>query len=129
GRLGRGLAAAALPAGVGAVRALTGVLGIALQVPVAAVIPAAGVAVEEAVLLAVHVVAQDPGREARLVVVRRARALWVKAVDFAVAIVVDAVGALRPTWHALAVAVAVAVAIAIAVAVAVAVAIAVAVAV
>ena len=51
-----------------------GVQRIALELPVAAVVARARVAVEEAVLLAgVHVVARDAGRERALVVVERAR--------------------------------------------------------
>jgi hypothetical protein len=61
----------------------------------AAVVTAAAVAVEEAVLdRRVDVVATDAGREAALVVVGRAGTLDVEPVDVTVHVVVDAVGAL-----------------------------------
>src|SRR5262249_25131499 len=68
---------------------------LALELPHAAVVTHAGVAVEEAVLLArVDVVARDARRERALVVVQRADALRIVVVDLAVAVVVDAVAAL-----------------------------------
>jgi hypothetical protein len=67
----------------------------AADVAVAAVVAAAVVAVEEAVLVAAAaVVAAHVGLEAGLVVVDRAGALDIEAVDVAVAVVVEAVRAL-----------------------------------
>src|SRR5690606_21435639 len=67
---------------------------VALEVPGAVAWAAAGVAVEEAVLLArVHVVARQPGGEGVLAVVTRRDALRVGLVDLAVAVVVDAIAA------------------------------------
>src|SRR5207248_753944 len=69
---------------------------IALQLPLATVVTHPGIAVEEAILLAgVDVVAWDPGGERALVVVQRPDALRVVVVDLAVAVVVDAIAALR----------------------------------
>ena len=77
------------------------VQGIALELPDAAVVALTAVAVEEAVLLAgVDVVAGDAGGEGALVVVERADALGVPRIDPAIAVVVDAVGALGAGGHA-----------------------------
>src|SRR3569833_485050 len=71
------------------------------HVLVAAVVAGATVPVEEAVLVdRVDVVAGDAGRERAFIVIERARALRVEAVDQAVAIVVLAVRALRTTRRA-----------------------------
>ena len=70
--VGQFLLVGVVGAGLGGVGA--GVGRVALEVPVAAVVALAGVAVEEAVLLAgVHVVAGDAGGERRLVVVAGVR--------------------------------------------------------
>src|SRR5690606_12851794 len=67
---------------------------VALEVPLAVAVAAAGVAVQEAVLLArVHVVAGQPGGEGVLAVVARRDALRIGLVDLAVAVVVHAVAA------------------------------------
>ena len=68
----------------------------AAHVLVAAVVATAAVAVEEAILIdRVLVVAGDAGRERAFVVVERAGAFGIEAVDQAVAVVVLAVRALR----------------------------------
>src|SRR5450432_598131 len=69
---------------------------VALELPLAAVVAHARVAVEEAVLFAsVHVVTWDAGPERALVVVGGARAFGIGRVDEAVAVVVDPVRTLR----------------------------------
>src|SRR5262249_43326871 len=78
--------------GTGLGRVGAGAERVALEVPLAAVVAHARVAVEEAVLLAgVHVVAGDAGGEGRLVVVEGPHALGVGRVDGPVAVVVLAV--------------------------------------
>src|SRR5690606_24770155 len=75
---------------VRAAELLAGIVRIAREIPFAALaLPA--VAVEEAVLAAIHVVAGDAGRERALVVVAGSRAFGVLQIDEAVAVVVDEV--------------------------------------
>ena len=67
--------------------------GIAFQIPIAAVVAHAGVAIKEAVLFAsVHVVAGNAGSERRFVVVERTDALGILKIDLAVFVIVDSVG-------------------------------------
>src|SRR5690606_11889724 len=82
------LVVAVVAARVCAADELARVLRVAAQVPVAAIVALAAVAVEEAILLAVHVVAGNAGLERALVVVAGAGALRVEQVDEAVAVVV-----------------------------------------
>jgi hypothetical protein len=70
-----------------------GVLGVALEVPLAVVVALAGVVVEEAVRLAVFTATGDIGLEAGLAVVTGAGALGIVGVDLAVAVVVETVAA------------------------------------
>jgi hypothetical protein len=89
----RGLIVAVVAPGVLATDVCARVGGIAFQVPVAAIVALTTVSVEEAVLLAVHVVAGNARGKRALIVVAGPRTLRIVQIEQPVSVVVQAVGA------------------------------------